>query len=159
MRPAARCWLEPATPSYSHSGGSQVSPAGTEVPPPSSSTLGTQGTLPRAGWGGGPRPARRGAAHPGPFERVPPPALEGARALRCGLGFGRTRPSGPVPAQLAGVGPGDPRCPAVVRKKSSEVTKYESWIWPSPPPGVPRWCHRGRPWLPFPGLDRPCPSQ
>ena len=52
VRPAARCWLEPATPNYSHSGGSQVSPAGMEVAPPSSSSL---GTLPRAGWGGGPR--------------------------------------------------------------------------------------------------------
>lgn len=47
-----------------HSGGSQVSPAGTEVAPPSSLSLGTP---PRANWGGGPRPARRGAAHPWAF--------------------------------------------------------------------------------------------
>ena len=57
VRPAARCWLEPATPSHSHSGGSQVSPSGTEVAPPSSSSLGTP---PRAGWGRV-RGQRRGA--------------------------------------------------------------------------------------------------
>lgn len=59
VRPAARCWLEPATPSHSHSGDSQVSPSGTEVAPPSSS-----GTLPRAGWGG--VRGQRGGARPTP---------------------------------------------------------------------------------------------